>query len=161
MYNSKGQYQPLYDNETIRAFHNASDCIRTQYSNFSIHGVNVDGNVTLGENIADHGGLKIAEIAYENWLQLNGNSDATLPALEAFSPFQLFYLGYALPWCAIHTESMLKNHVMRDEHAPDNFRVRGPLSNSPRFAQTWGCPLNSAMNPEKKCQIWGQQNILP
>jgi len=161
MYNSKGQYQPLYDNETITAFHNASDCIRSQYSNFSIHGVNVDGNVTLGENIADHGGLKIAEIAYENWLQLNGNSDATLPALEAFSPFQLFYLGYALPWCAIHTESMLKNHVIRDEHAPDNFRVRGPLSNSPRFAQTWGCPLNSAMNPEKKCQIWGQQNILP
>ena len=158
MYNAKGQFQPLYDNETIRAFHNASDCIRQQYSNFSIHGVNVDGNVTLGENIADHGGLKIAEIAYENWLRLNGHSDAALPALEAFSPFQLFYLGYALPWCAIHTESMLKNHVMRDEHAPDNFRVRGPLSNSPKFAETWGCPLNSAMNPPDKCQIWGQEN---
>jgi len=154
MYNSEGLFQPLYDNETIEAFGNASDCIRQQYSNFSVAGVNVDGNITMGENIADHGGLKIAEIAYGNWLDRNNGKDTLLPALQDFSPFQLFYLGYALPWCAIHTEAMLKTHVMKDEHAPDKFRVRGPLSNSQKFAETWGCPIESSMNPSQKCKIW-------
>jgi membrane metallo-endopeptidase-like protein 1 len=156
MYNSEGFYQPLYDNSTIEAFHNASNCIRKQYSDFSIGGVHVDGNVTLGENIADHGGLKIAEVAYDSWLKRNGNTDATLPAMDGFSPFQLFYLGYALPWCAVHTDSMLKDHVMKDEHAPDKFRVLGPLSNSQRFAESWGCPVGTTMNPVDKCQIWGE-----
>ena len=82
MYNSKGLFQPLYDNETIEAFTNASDCIRQQYSTFSVAGVNVDGNITMGENIADHGGLKIAEIAYENWLSQNNGQDTLLPALQ-------------------------------------------------------------------------------
>ena len=79
MYNSKGFFSPLYDNDTVDAFQNASDCIRRQYSDFNLAGVNVDGNTTMGENIADHGGLKIAEIAYDNWLSLNNVSDATLP----------------------------------------------------------------------------------
>ena len=78
---------------------------------FSLDGVQVDGNVTLGENIADHGGLRIAEIAYENWLNQNNGFDASLPALDNFTPFQLFYLGYALPWCAVHSDSMLRHQV--------------------------------------------------
>ena len=154
-YDAQGHFKPLYDNDTIAAFLNASDCIRHQYSAFSVDGISVDGNITLGENIADHGGLKIAEIAYENWLKMNGDKDAKLPALEGFTPFQLFYLGYALPWCALHTESMFRNHVMKDEHAPDKFRVQGPLSNSPRFSQTWHCSPESSMNPPEKCHIWG------
>ena len=77
----------------------------------SLDGVQVDGNVTLGENIADHGGLRIAEIAYENWLNQNNGFDASLPALDNFTPFQLFYLGYALPWCAVHSDSMLRHQV--------------------------------------------------
>ena len=49
---------------------------------FFVLGVNVDGNATMGENIADHGGLKIAEIAYENWLRRNNGQDTLLPALQ-------------------------------------------------------------------------------
>ena len=70
------------------------DCVRRQYSNYTIGNrdgdpskfFRVDGNITLGENIADHGGLKIAEIAYEKWLttQSNGERDVVLPALENF-----------------------------------------------------------------------------
>lgn len=155
MYDEAGSYKALYDNDTVTAFHEASDCIRQQYSRFTVAGLNVDGNVTLGENIADHGGLKIAEVAYDDWLGLNGGQDATLPALEGFSAKQLFYLGYALPWCAIHTDSMLRNHVLKDEHAPDKFRVLGPLSNSQKFADVWGCAVgDTRMNPADKCQVW-------
>ena len=69
--------------------------------------VPVDGNVTLGENIADQGGLRIAEIAYEKWLEGNSDAARSLPALE-FTHRQLFYLGYALPWCATHTDAMMR-----------------------------------------------------
>jgi predicted metalloendopeptidase len=93
-YDSQGSYKPLYDNETVSRFHNASDCVRRQYSNYTIGNPNgdpskffqVDGNITLGENIADHGGLKIAEIAYEKWLatKSDGEQNIVLPALENF-----------------------------------------------------------------------------
>ena len=69
--------------------------------------MSVDGNVTLGENIADQGGLRIAEIAYEKWLQGHAETAHSLPALE-FTHRQLFYLGYALPWCATHTDAMMR-----------------------------------------------------
>ena len=76
------------------------DCVRRQYSNYTIGNPDgdpskffrVDGNITLGENIADHGGLKIAEIAYERWLstQPNGKQDVVLPALENFRYLDLY-----------------------------------------------------------------------
>ena len=81
-------------NHYARHFSKWIDCVRQQYSNYTIGNPNgdpskffqVDGNITLGENIADHGGLKIAEIAYEKWLatKSNGEPDIVLPALENF-----------------------------------------------------------------------------
>ena len=78
----------------LNIFDIVPDCVRRQYSNYTIGNPDgdpskffrVDGNITLGENIADHGGLKIAEIAYEKWLttQPNGIQDVVLPALENF-----------------------------------------------------------------------------
>ena len=80
--------------------------------------------------------------------------DSFLPAVD-FTHEQLFYLGYALPWCATHTDSMMTNHIVKDEHAPDKFRVLGPLANSPGFAEAFNCPLGqSPMNPEEKCKMW-------
>ena len=85
---------------------------RKQYSSFRVApAVSVDGNVTLGENIADQGGLRIAEIAYEKWLQGHAETAHSLPALE-FTHRQLFYLGYALPWCATHTDAMMRYEII-------------------------------------------------
>lgn len=83
------------------------DCVRRQYSNYTIGNrdgdptkfFRVDGNITLGENIADHGGLKIAEIAYEKWLttQPNGERDVVLPALENFRCANIINNGLYFP----------------------------------------------------------------
>ncbi len=157
LYNAAGAFRPLYDSATLAAFHTASDCVRKQYNQYSIGGgVTVDGSLTLGENIADLGGLRISEVAYDEWLaSADGGVDDVLPALgEELSHKRLFYLGYALPWCAAHSERMVRAHAAKDEHAPDRFRVIGPLSNSPGFAEAWGCPLGSPMNPVNKCSVW-------
>ena len=79
--------------------------------------------------------------------------------------------GYALPWCARHTDKHANHQVrntnnyqtsflssylsqLQDEHAPERFRVLGPLSNSPEFSEAFSCPANSKMNPTEKCRIW-------
>ena len=98
----------LYDNNTIRAFHKEASCLRDQYYQYSVAGesgqtvgtrhhcciplsdTQVDGNLTLGENLADHGGLSMALEAYNNWRK--HNRDVRLPALP-FDDMQLFFIG--------------------------------------------------------------------
>ena len=133
------------------AFNNASNCLRNQYSTYSIKEIFIDGNFTLGENIADDGALRIAEMAFEYLLSNASWTDQdSLPSLEHFTQQKLFYLGLAMLWCEVKDDFNEK-----DTHAPNRFRVNGPLSNSDKFAQIWGCKLGSAMNPKDKCHMWG------
>lgn len=150
-YDGVGMMSQLYDNNTIHNFRKEANCLRNQYSKFSLAGAPVDGNLTLGENLADHGGLNMALAAYNKWRQ--ESKDSRLPALD-FNDMQLFFLGYALPWCSTHTTKHAKNQLLKDEHAPERFRVLGPLSNSKEFAEAWNCPVGSQMNPEEKCRVW-------
>ena len=156
MFDSHGNLNLEYDPSTMFAFNNASNCIHQQYSAYRINGMNVDANLTLGENIADQGGLRFAEVAYGNWLSKNSWSDATLPGLEKFTHRQLFYLGYAMPWCAAYGKDTLEDQMLVDTHSPEEFRINGPLSNSARFSETWSCKSGSPMNPKDKCSIWGE-----
>ena len=150
-YNSEGMSAQLYDNKTVEAFHKEATCLRDQYSKYSIADSQVDGNSTLGENLADHGGLSMALEAYNQWR--SKNKDHRLPALP-FDDMQLFFIGYALPWCSRHTDKHTKNQVINDEHAPVWFWVLGPLSNSQAFSDTFQCPIGSRMNPKDKCTVW-------
>lgn len=150
-YNSEGMAAQLYDEETISGFHREAACLAAQYSNYSIADSTVDGNLTLGENLADHGGLRMALAAYTQWRQ--DHVDHRLPALP-FDDMQLFFIGYALPWCSRHTRKHSRSQVENDEHAPERFRVLGPLSNSPEFSKAFGCPVGSPMNPSEKCSVW-------
>lgn len=138
----------------------------------------MNGVVTLGENIADNGGLRAALRAYRAHAKESDFKDFKLPGLERYSSEQLFFLGFAgvrlcpdgqakpIPrelesrknllqvWCESTTEESLLSEVLGDPHSPHKLRVIGTLSNSPDFARTWGCKLGSKMNPEKKCQLW-------
>jgi len=111
----------------------------------------LNGKQTLGENIADNGGLKAAFRAYDKWSELN--PELQLPGLNLTSK-QLFFVGFAQVWCSISTPEALKLQVLNDAHAPAQFRVIGTLSNSHEFAREFNCPLGSKMNPEKKCVVW-------
>ena len=89
-YDSDGMSAQLYDNKTIKAFHSEASCLRDQYYQYSVADSQVDGNLTLGENLADHGGLSMALEAYTNWRR--HNTDVKLPALP-FNDMQLFFIG--------------------------------------------------------------------
>lgn len=130
--------------------------------------LNIRGNQTLGENIADNGGLKAAYHAYTKWLEeqnseiLNSPVPITkidqttmpLPGLQNFTHNQLFFLSFSQVWCSLATPEANKLQILEDPHSPARFRVIGALSNSEEFQQAWQCKKGSRMNPDNKCEVW-------
>ncbi|HTI64006.1 MAG TPA: M13 family metallopeptidase, partial [Gemmatimonadaceae bacterium] len=95
----------------------------------------VNGRLTLGENIGDLGGLKIAYLALEKSMAERGRQ----PKIDGFTPEQRFFLGWAQVWRTLQRDASAKALVHTDPHAPAKWRVNGPLSNMPEFAKAWGC----------------------
>ncbi|XP_071839767.1 endothelin-converting enzyme 1-like isoform X2 [Apostichopus japonicus] len=151
-YDKYGNLNQWWNNETIERFEEQTQCFVEQYSKYKVDNKNVEGRKTLGENIADNGGLKSAFLAYEEWVHENGNEKA-LPGVGLTSK-QLFFLGFAQVWCSFSTPEEALLHIMTDHHSPPRFRVIGTLSNSEDFAREFQCPADAPMNPEKKCVVW-------
>jgi len=113
----------------------------------------VNGNLTLGENIADNGGIRIAFRAYQRWVKDNG-AEPTIPSSPALTNEQLFFLSFAQGWCTITRPETAKSRLKTDVHSPPFARVLGPLRNYDEFARVWNCPVGSPMNPVDKCNMW-------
>ncbi|CAH1789738.1 unnamed protein product [Owenia fusiformis] len=142
-----------WTNKSAEAYEVRSKCIEDQYSKYTILGKHVNGKTTLGENIADNGGVNIAFKAYEKWRSEQSGNQPVLPALNMTNN-QLFYLGFAQVWCSYYTPTYAKNALVTDVHGPVKWRVNGVLSNNKDFAKAYKCAENSPMNPAKKCVVW-------
>jgi putative endopeptidase len=112
----------------------------------------VNGRLTLGENIGDLGGLKIAYVAMEKSMKAKGRQ----PNIDGFTPEQRFFLGWAQAWRALSRDESVKAQVNTNPHAPAKWRVNGPFSNMPEFKAAWGCKDGDAMvRPEAlRARIW-------
>eukprot|EP00833_Pecoramyces_ruminatium_P009508 jgi/Orpsp1_1/1183540/evm.model.c7180000085655.1 len=115
---------------------------------------NVNGNLTLAENLADNSGLSRAFEAYKSSLN---KSDAkkrnqSLPGLTQYTNDQLFFVSFAQIWCIKVRPENYANQI-NDSHSPAKYRVNGSVSNSKYFAETFNCKAGSPMNPEKKCLL--------
>ncbi|XP_036415962.1 endothelin-converting enzyme 1 isoform X2 [Colossoma macropomum] len=151
-YDKDGNLRSWWKNSSVEAFKHQTQCMVEQYSNYSINSEPLNGKHTLGENIADNGGLKAAYKAYLNWIQKNGE-EATLPAL-GMTNHQLFFVGFAQVWCSVRTPESSHEGVITDPHSPSRFRVIGTVSNSHDFSKHFGCRADSPMNPKRKCELW-------
>ncbi|XP_078616185.1 endothelin-converting enzyme homolog isoform X2 [Branchiostoma floridae x Branchiostoma japonicum] len=147
-----GNLKPWWNNVSVAKFKQQAQCMVDQYSGYTINGEHVDGKQTLGENIADNGGLKSAFHAYEDWKRRNGD-EVPLPAV-GLSHNQLFFVSFAQVWCDRRTEQMAHEALLTDTHSPAKWRVIGTLSNSKDFARAFNCPVGSTMNPKDKCEVW-------
>ncbi|XP_065564791.1 neprilysin-1-like [Artemia franciscana] len=153
-YDKKGNLQQWWNNQTIKAYRTLINCFVEQYGNYKIQEIdqNLNGRLTVLENIADNVGLKIAYKAYKKWVERNG-SEELLPGL-ALSHDQLFFLGYAQIWCELTRPEEAVTRSRTSRHPPGYLRVRGPLSNLKQYAMAYSCPTNSKFNPDSKCSVF-------
>ena len=128
-----------------------TQALSEQYSAYEVlPGVPVNGDLTLGENIADLGGLTLAYYAYK----IHRDGKPAAENVDGFTPEQRIFLGWAQVWQGHATDEYLRNQVTTDPHSPGTFRVIGPASNMPEYSEAWGCKEGDAMVRENKIIIW-------
>ncbi len=136
---------------SLAGFGERTACLRDQYGGYEIEpGVKVNGELTLGENIADNGGLKQAWDVLQRAQAARGEG----PAVAGLSEDQLFFVAAAQVWCTEATPESERLLVQTDPHSPSRFRVVGPMVNHPGFAAAFACPAGAPMNPATKCEVW-------
>uniref|UniRef100_A0A0N5BPK6 Peptidase_M13 domain-containing protein n=1 Tax=Strongyloides papillosus TaxID=174720 RepID=A0A0N5BPK6_STREA len=149
----------ILTSESIKNFENKSDCFVKQYGAQieKITGRNVNGSLTLAENIADNGGLKIAHRAYMKYLQSIGGEEAKVPGFEELTSEQLFFISFGRTFCEHKSKSSLEDQINKDVNAPGEIRTIITLSNYKPFSNAFKCKLNTTMNPVDKCEVWKSQ----
>jgi endothelin-converting enzyme len=150
-YDGNGTLRHWWTNASVEAFKKRQVCFEKQYSQYELFGYNINGNLTLGENIADNGGL---HTSYQAFMSLmNTTQQPTLPALK-YTPEQLYFIGFSQLWCSLYTEEFIASDVKTNPHSPGPYRVIGALVNSKEFADAFQCKEGSRMNPKDKCELW-------
>jgi putative endopeptidase len=150
-YDAQGNLKTWWTDADRKTFDERSSCVVEQFSKFKVGGdVFMNGKLTLGENTADLGGLTMAFAAFEKSMQ-----GKPKPAkIDNLTPEQRFFLGWAQAWAEVSTPQGEAFQAQNDPHAIARFRVNGPLSNMPEFAEAFACKQGAAMVREKVCNIW-------
>ena len=149
-FDAKGNLRDWWTPADAKAFEERSACIAKQYSNFSpVPGVYLNGKLTLGENTADNGGVRIASMALANTI---GNTDQK--KVEGFTTPQRFFLAFAQVWCENQREEALRLRVQTDPHSPGRFRVIGVVQNMPEFQKAFSCKAGQPMVSAQACRVW-------
>jgi predicted metalloendopeptidase len=111
----------------------------------------LNGRLTLGENTADNGGIRIALAALHKAAASKGTEETTI---DGFSNDQRFFIGFAQQWCANVTPERLRVIAKVDPHAPVRFRTLGTLRNLPDFAKAFQCKAGQQMVSANACRVW-------
>lgn len=155
-YNERGFFENWWSAESNEVFLDKAQCIINQYNNYTVKevGLNVNGENTLNENIADNGGIKVAYLAYEKYVETHGD-EPLLPGVN-YTQRQLFWISFAHFYCDSRSSTDLSSDIYNDPHSPNEFRVVGSVSNRPEFARDFGCAVGTKMNPKNtsRCSVW-------
>ncbi|MCI0573506.1 MAG: M13 family metallopeptidase [Myxococcaceae bacterium] len=129
-----------------------TQCLVDQYSDYQpLPGEHIDGELTLGENIADLGGLRVSYEAFRAMAEAEGEAQSTLADFDAK---QEFFLAFAQIWCENRRPDLLRVDLLTDPHSPAKFRVNGTLSNLPAFADAFQCSAGDKMLRAETCEVW-------
>ena len=151
-YDADGNLRNWWTETDLTAFKERANNLVEQYNNYAVFDdLNVNGALTLGENIGDLSGVTIAYKAYKK--SLNGKE---APIIDGLTGDQRFFMGFTQIWRAKTVEKSLRNKVATDPHSPAEFRALGALSNTPEFYKAFNVKEGDAMYiaPEKRVKIW-------
>ncbi len=149
-FDSVGNMTDWWTKEDADRFEARAKQVVEQYDGFvGVDTVHVNGSLTLGENIADLGGITIAYYAYQR--SLGGRS---APVIDGWTGEQRFFMGVAQAWRQKIRDQALLTRLRTDPHSPPYWRVNGPLTNLPEFTRAFGCKAGDAMVRAERISIW-------
>jgi putative endopeptidase len=151
-FDATGNLKNWWTEDDLKNFKTRAQCVINQFNGFEVEkGLNVNGNLVVGESIGDLGGLVIAYAAYQK-----ATAGKPKKVIDGFTPEQRFFLGYARGWATNMRPELARLITKTNPHPLPKFRVNGPLSNMPQFAAAFSCKAGDPMvRPEAdRCQIW-------
>jgi predicted metalloendopeptidase len=156
-FDAQGNLKDWWTEADAKAFEAKADCFVQQYSEYESvpakdgqPAAKLNGKLTLGENTADNGGLRMAYAAYEKSLEGKERKD-----VDGFTPEQRFFLGYAVSRCENVTDDAARVLVVTDPHSPGKFRLIGAVSNMDEFEKAFNCkPGDKMVRGDKACRVW-------
>ena len=158
-FDAKGNLADWWTAEDTKKFQAKTSCLVNEYGSFvavpgatSKDDVKVNGNLTLGENTADNGGLVLAYLAYLERAKKDGLN--TTKKIDGYTGPQRFYIAFAQNYCENTRPEQVRNQVLTDPHSPDHFRANGAIVNQPGFAAAFSCKKGSPMAPTDSCRVW-------
>jgi len=152
-FDGNGNLSNWWTPEDKKKFDAMTDCEVNEYGSFTaVEDVKLNGKLTLGENTADNGGLRLAYVAFledakRKNIDLNAKQDG-------YTPLQQFFLADAQNWCGTLRPELIRLRVQTDAHSPDMFRVNGVVQNMPEFGKAFGCKVDQPMMPANACHVW-------
>ena len=151
-FDAKGNFDEWWTPQDAKEFEQRTACVVHEYDGFiAVDNVHVQGKLTLGENVADVGGLKLAMMAF---LRHADESHKQPQSADGFTPQQRFYISYAQGWCENDSAESLRLLAQTNPHSPVKYRVNGVVQNLPDFQKAFSCKTGTPMAPEKRCEVW-------
>jgi len=153
-FDGNGNLADWWTPDDAKKFEAMTDCEVKEYGNFTaVDDVKVNGKLTLGENTADNGGLRLAYMAFLADAKRK-SIDLTAKDANGFTPTQEFFLAYGQNWCGSIRPQQVRLQVQTDPHSPRQFRIIGVVQNMPEFGKAFGCKPGQPMMPENACHVW-------
>ena len=148
-----GNLKDWWQKQDGEQFNKLADCFVNEYGGFSpVPGIELNGKLTLGENTADNGGIRLAYMALMD--DLAKKSIPTSQQQDGYTQDQQFFLGFAQVWCESTRPEMARTLAQTDPHSPGKFRTNGVVSNMPQFSKAFGCKAGDKMYAAHACRVW-------
>jgi endothelin-converting enzyme/putative endopeptidase len=149
-FDAQGNLKDWWTKEDTQAFDKRAQCIIDQYANYTIvDDIKINSKLTLGEDIADLGGVILGWIAWQAQ-----TANMRLKNREGLTPEQRFFVGYSQWACSNSRPEQLRINALTNPHSPGKYRVNGLMVNLPQFQKAFSCKAGQAMVKNKRCKIW-------
>ncbi len=149
-FDAQGNLRDWWTPEDGKKFEQRAACISNQYSSYTIiDDIKINGKLTLGEDVADLGGVLLAYMAWK--ADTKGQS---LESIDDLTPEQRFFVGYGQSWCGQTRDETKRLRATVDPHSPEKYRTNGVVSNMPQFQEAFHCKAGQPMVNENRCRVW-------
>jgi putative endopeptidase len=149
-FDPQGTLKDWWTAEDAKEFEKRAQCFIDEYSAFkAVDDVHVNGKLTLGENTADNGGVRLAFMSLMHSLEAKPQ-----PKIDGFTPQQRFFLAWGQVWCQNTRPETARLRAQVDPHSPPPDRVNGVVENMPEFQQAFACRVGQPMVAAPACRVW-------